>query len=323
MMDAAIRAFPNQFLYQPQVGNEDRLDRRSGVIVAGMGGSALAPELLRLRRPELDLLAHRNYGLPHMVSGRESQYWCIASSYSGNTEETLDALQRAEEMQMPIAVIAVGGVLLDRAIAEHIPYVQLPDTGIQPRSALGLSTIALVTLLGDRVVCDELHQLPTQLRVEQAEADGRALAMRLRGKIPIIISSQDNAPVGYNWKIKCNETGKIPAFASVLPELNHNEMTGFDAMTATRGLVESFVAVFLQDVTDHPRVRRRMEVCADLYAERGMGVERVEMQGASLWQRVFQSLLLADWTAFAIAEANGAEAEQVPMVEDFKRRIRD
>ncbi|MBI4433636.1 hypothetical protein HY632_02605 [Candidatus Uhrbacteria bacterium] len=322
MMDVALRAFPDQFSFIPTIVNGERLERRSGVVVAGMGGSALAPDLLRLRRPQQDLLVHRNYGLPDGAPDAWRARWCIASSYSGNTEETVDAMEHAQAAGMPVAVIAVGGVLLERAKAERMPYIQLPNTGIQPRSALGFSMIALSALLGDTEVVHELHAVGEQLDPLRAEQEGRALAGQLQGKIPLVLSSPRNASIGYNWKIKFNETGKIPAFANVFPELNHNEMTGFDAIASTRALTEQFHVLMIRDAADHPRIRRRMEVCAELYRERGIPVEMIELDDSSLWKRVFQSLLTADWAAYAIAMTNGAESEQVPMVEDFKQRMR-
>jgi len=319
-MEQAIRDFPKQFSFDPVVENATALAPREKFVVAGMGGSCLAPDLLRAWRPELDIIAHRDYGLP---AGDLRDRLIIASSYSGNTEETLDAFRAASDRGLPVAAVGVGGKILDRAAADGAPFIRLPDTGIQPRSALGYSIVALMALVGDDAGMAELRLLRSSLDGRECEARGAALADRLRGKVPIVCASDRNRGIAYNWKIKLNETGKIPAFMNVFPELNHNEMTGFDRIPTTAPLSDHFHCMFLTDSGDDPRVQHRMAATRDLYAQRGLAVDVVPMSaGASAWHRIFTSLLTADWTALRLAEAYGAEPEQVPMVEEFKRLVR-
>ena len=135
-MREAIKNFPKQFEFQPKVENAGRLKKYERIIVAGMGGSNLAAGLLKIRRPGLDIISHRNYGLPPLPPKALKNTLIIASSYSGNTEETLDAFKTAANKKYPIAAIAASGKLLDLAKKSKIPYIQLPNTGIQPRSAV-------------------------------------------------------------------------------------------------------------------------------------------------------------------------------------------
>ena len=125
----------------------------------------------------------------------------------------------------------------------------------------------------------------------------------------------------YNWKIKFNESAKIPSFLNVFPELNHNEMTGFDVIGATKELSGKLVILLLKDANDHPRIQKRMEVLLRLYKERGIQVEVKEFVGENLQERIFSSLVLADWTAWYTAKEYGTEPEEVPMIEEFKKRI--
>ncbi|MDP3770881.1 MAG: SIS domain-containing protein, partial [bacterium] len=202
-----------------------------------------------------------------------------------------------------------------------VPFIRLPDTGIQPRSALGFHLIALMVLVGDDAGMAELRALRSSLDATSCADRGAALAEKLRGKIPVVYASERNRGIAYNWKIKFNETGKIPAFMNVFPELNHNEMTGFDGVAASAPLSERLHMVFLRDANDHPRILRRMEVCQRLYEQRGLPVEVIDLEGDGFWSRACTSLLTADFSALRIAEANGAEPEQVPMVEELKRLI--
>lgn len=148
-----------------------------------------------------------------------------------------------------------------------------------------------------------------------------SLAAALRGKVPVVYSSARNQAVAYNWKIKMNETGKIPAFYNIFPELNHNEMTGFDVVPATKTLSSRLHFVFLTDSADHPQVQKRMRVCRKLYEKRGLPVTDAALQGAAPFEKIFNSLLAADWAALHLSKLYGTEAEQVPMVETFKKLI--
>ncbi|TSC83185.1 MAG: glucose/mannose-6-phosphate isomerase, partial [Parcubacteria group bacterium Gr01-1014_19] len=305
----------------PKIENEDQLQKYSKFIVAGMGGSSLAADLLKVYDPILDLVVHRDYGLPEVADVDLDRTLLIASSYSGNTEETLSALDTAIEFGVAVVIIATGGKLLAKAKELGLPYVQLPETGIQPRMATGFSIKALLAVLGMDEASKEISVLAESLDMKSAKKDGEQLAKKLAGKVPVIYSSRPNFPVAYNWKIKFNETGKIPAFANCFPELNHNEMTGFDSVPASENIIKNFHFIFLMDSEDHPRHQKRMEVTSRLYEKKGMAVDRLMLKGEGMWEKIFASTIIADWAAYSIAQANGADPENVPMIEEFKKML--
>lgn len=319
-MRDAIVGFAKQFAYTPVVERPLR-KKFNHTIVAGMGGSHLAADLLKSADPTLSLQIHRDYGLPSIPKSERPQTLVIASSYSGNTEETLDAFKAARAMRVACAAIAVGGKLGRLARKEGVPYVQMPNTGIQPRSALGFSIKGLAALMGLASLNRELTILVKTLKPQVLEQRGKAFARTLKESIPLIYASARNEAIAYNWKIKLNETGKIPAFYNVLPELNHNEMTGFDHTPKNKKLSKRFAVIFLVDTEDHPRIQKRMNILARLYRARGLTCHTIPLRGANRWMKIFSSLVLADWTAYYTALAYGAEPEQVPMVEEFKKLI--
>lgn len=320
-MYKAISKFPAQFSYGPVVENADSLQHKQKVLVVGMGGSHLAASILQAWKPSLQLTVHSDYGFPDRLETELQDTLIIASSYSGTTEEVIDAYQCAMRNGYPIAAISIGRTLLDLAKHDGVPYVQMPDTGIQPRSALGFSTMGHLALLRDDAGMQEAAALAEQLSVPEAQKEGKRLADVLANTIPIIYSSTRNFAVAYTWKIKLNETGKIPAFCNVVPELNHNEMTGFDVQATTRNLTQKFQWVFLLDDEDDPRNRARLEILRQLLIERGLPVVTQHLAGRSRFEKMFSSIFVADWCAYYTAERYGVEAEQVPMVEDFKKRI--
>lgn len=320
-MRDAILNFHKQFSYKPEIINGKKLKRYEKYIILGMGGSHLAADLLCYWNPYLDVTVHEDYGLPGYHDDVLKNSLIIASSYSGNTEEVLDGMREAREKNFPLAVISVGGKLIEIAKKEGVPYVQMPNTGIQPRSALGFSLKALFKILGEEAAREELEMLELSLHPDELEIPGKALAEKLRGSVPVIYTSRSNRPIAYNWKIKFNETGKIPAFYNVVPEMNHNEMTGFDIQPNTKELAEKFYFILIKDAADHDKVIKRMDVLEKLYLRRGLKIEIQELHGRSQFEKVFSSLLLADWAAYYTAEQYGLESEQVPMVEEFKRLI--
>ena len=312
----AIKNFNKQFDWQPKIVGAKKLKKASSFIVLGMGGSHLAADLLLDYSPELNIKVHSDYGLPAQASKGDL---IIASSYSGNTEEVIDGLEKALVQNLNCAVIATGGKLIKIAQENNLPYIQMPNDGIQPRSALGYSILALLKLMGQVEILVELKNL-TKLNPAKFERSGKKLAKKLKGKVPIIYSSTHNRAVAYNWKIKFNETGKIPAFYNILPELNHNEMTGLDVKDSSRDLSANFYFIFLLDKEDDKRILKRFKILQKLYKKRGLPVRVIKMSGDG-FTKIFSSLLLADWTALYIAKQYGLEAEQVPMVEEFKLQI--
>lgn len=320
-MDKTIKDFPKQFEYEPVIENAGAFAQKKYMITAGMGGSHLSADILQMAYPDANIIAHENYGLPMMSESILNDSMLIANSYSGNTEETIDAFEKAIEKKIPVAVIATGGKLLERAKKEGIAYIQMPATGIQPRMALGFHIRALLKLVGKEEAFQETATLLKTLDVTDAEKKGKTLAEKLQGKIPVIYSSAENRAIAYNWKIKFNETGKIPAFYNVFPELNHNEMASFDIQESTKKMGEMFHFIFLTDSSDHPRIQRRMEVCKKLYEDRELPVGVQHLEGKNIWEKIFNSLLIADWASFYTATHYGLESEQVSMVEEFKKMI--
>jgi len=321
-MEKAINDFPQQFAWQPTIENGDNLKPYVKFIVAGMGGSAIPAQILKTYDPFIDLIIHRDYDLPQLSDKELGERLVIASSYSGGTEETISALGQALSKGLGNAVISMGGKLLELAKEHNLPYIQLPDTGIQPRMATGFITKAMATLMHYESFLTAMSSLVAGMFSAQPfKQPGKELAQELHGSVPVIYASSRNAGLASTWKIKLNETGKIPAFYNVLSELNHNEMTSFDVQDTTRALSEKFYILILFDEADHPQVQKRMDILIRLYKDRGLRAKKIMLQGETPLAKIFSSLLLADWTAFHIAKLYGVESEQVPMVEEFKKLI--
>lgn len=316
-MRAAINQWPQQFNWEPTVNYLERLSSHPYVIVGGMGGSHLAANLLPLIGSSKPVFVHQNYGLPNLPPHVLRNGLFIASSHSGNTEETLDFAETALGNNYALAGITTGGKLAKLLEGNKLPHVMLPDDHIQPRVTLGYGLLALSKLLGEDALVPKLRDLKT-FDTQPAQTEATKLASSLYRSVPIVYASERNQALSYIWKITFNETAKIPAFSNTFPELNHNEMTSYDHHRSTSKLSKQYQFIFLRDQADHPRIQQRMDITKKLYEDRGFAVHDIQLQGSSQ-EKVFSSLLLGSWTALLLAEHYRNEPEQVPMVEDLKK----
>ncbi len=317
----AIKNSAKEFSYELEIKNQEKLGEPKYYIVCGMGGSHLAADLLKITNPELFVFVHKNYGLPNLPDEILHNSLVIAFSYSGNTEETIDAYTMAKAKNIPCAAISTGGKLIELAMADGIPYIKMPDTGIQPRSATEMNLKALYILMGRKIEAEALKELGNRLDPEKFETEGKKIADMLSGRVPVIYSSEKNQGIAYDWKIKFNETGKIPAFYNIFSELNHNEMTGFDREEKTKHLSDNFTFIFLTDISDDPRIQKRMQILKKLYEDRALPVIEIPFVGADIYEKIFSSILISDWASYHTALNYNAESEGVPMVEEFKKLV--
>jgi len=291
----------------------------TNLVICGMGGSVLPAEILAaLHKTKVPVTIHRDYNLAP-AADRQSLVICI--SYSGNTEETLSALQEAIEQKLTIVGISSGGQLEKICQEQHLPFVKIPS-GIQPREATGYLFAALAAILANANLIDDLSAdiaaVSQQLYAANGaiEQEGKKLAKKIASKIPVIYSSSPLAAVAQLWKIKFNENSKIPAFWNYFPELNHNEMVGYTGFGDV--LAKYFCVIMLKDSEDHPRNIKRMDLTANIIKDDHIQVETVLFQEGPLLYKIFSSLLLASWTSYYAAIEQGIDPAPVAIVEQFK-----
>jgi glucose/mannose-6-phosphate isomerase len=317
-MENSINNFSKQFAFEPKIINAEKFNNtKKSFVLGGMGGSHLAGGIFKIINPEINLSIYRDYGLPKQDDIVQAETLYIASSHSGNTEEILDFADEAYSKGLDLIIITTGGKLLDFADENKIPAIILPNDGIQPRTALGYSLLALYKIILPEQVVD-LQKLQYIIDPQKNIEQAKELAKNLHNKIPVIYTSAQNRAVAYNWKIKFNETGKIPAFYNSFPELNHNEMQGYDFISENFSLSEKIHFIFIHDSSDNERVEKRLKITEQLYQEKGLPVTSLFLEGDLKIEQIFNSLLLADWTALELAKKYGTEPEKVPLIEKFK-----
>lgn len=318
-MKQSIINFPNQFKYQPQIENPKSWHSKPNFVLLGMGGSHLAGDLLLSLKTEIPITIHQDYGLPERINPKSHSV--IACSYSGNTEEIIDGLKQALDQKYNCLIITTGGKLLEMALENNLPYIKIPDDGIQPRMAIGYLLQGLITAIGEPSLPTTLRHLSESLNPNQAKEQAEKILPLLKNKIPIIYGSNKNKALLYCWKIKFNETGKIPAFYNTLPELNHNEMAGFDFNEQSKPLNELFSFIIIKDETDNDKIKHRIDILKQILEDKNFPVTIINLEGRNPEEKIFQSLLVADWLTLNLANDYQAEPEQVPLIEKFKQLL--
>ena len=301
------------------------------VVIFGMGGSAISGDLVKaVAEPEcpVPINVYREYDVPAYVG---PSTLVVASSYSGNTEETLSACRAAAERGAAIVAITTGGVLARWAEGRGWPLIRIPG-GLAPRAALGYSLVPLLLLLARvGLVADkraELEEAITVLRSLRSElapevpAEGnlaKQLALRLHGKLPLIYGTGGwRGAVAYRWKCQINENAKAPAWCNTFPELNHNETVGWEVPKSVTGLVE---LVLLRDRGDSPRINRRIEVTVDIMRPAISGVTEVWSRGESELARLLSLIYIGDFTSAYLALLNGVDPTPVRVIDRLKQEL--
>jgi glucose/mannose-6-phosphate isomerase len=301
----------------------------ANVIVAGMGGSALAGLIaqtwLNLRVP-LEIV--RNYSLPKYISANTL---VIVSSYSGNTEETISALDEAEGHGSVIVVVASGGKLADIARQKNYPLLLIPE-GYQPRHATLYNLKALATVfdgykLSENAVANLMNQADfiklstSKLRPDVATKDNRAktIALELTGKSIVVYSGPLMSPAAYKWKINFNENAKHIAWYNQLPEFNHNEFLGWTKQPVDK----PYAVIDLRSHLESPRIQERFELTQRLLSGMRPDPIVVQAEGDNLLAQLLWLVTLGDFTSLYLALLNGLNPTPVEMIERFKNALSD
>lgn len=301
------------------------------VLVAGMGGSAIGGDLLQdmahFQGATRAVFTWRDYGLPAWV---DAETLVIASSYSGDTEETLSAFDAALKRGAPVVALTSGGELKRRAQAKGLPTIDITYKG-EPRTSLGYSFLAPLALLAD---LGFLHC--TEAEVEQAVClleglasrygevvpeetnEAKALARKLWGKVPIVYSAGLLTGVARRWKTDFNENAKTWAFAEALPELDHNAVNAYARPVVAR---ESAFVLLLRSSFLSPRLLLRYEATAAILKREGVAHEAVDAPGDGPLAHILGMVYLGSWASYYLALLCGVDPSPVPAIAYLKERL--
>ncbi|HSM02120.1 MAG TPA: bifunctional phosphoglucose/phosphomannose isomerase [Acidimicrobiia bacterium] len=319
-----IADLPDQLRWAAEMSPPD-MPYAEEALVVGMGGSGVAGDVAAVfaeahgRR----VAVHKSYGLPGWAEA--SRPLVIGVSHSGNTEETLSAVEATITEGLPVGTMSTGGALAEIAREHGIPHVEIPD-GPQPRAAMGYLSGAVLRVLESSGVVGatatgllEAAQVVEDLLGGEAQKQAENLAEALDGRITIVYGTPGvTSTAAGRWKTQINENSKAPAYWSAFPELDHNELVGWTAHPDLGA--DSVGIVLLTDSGDDPRVGRRVRLTRELME----GVEvagEVASRGEGVLARLFSLVIVGDLVSVALAERSGVDPMPVEVIEKLKKRL--
>lgn len=304
--------------------------RARNLVVLGMGGSAIAGDLVRTLAEDqapVPILVSRDYHLPGFV-GPDSL--AIASSYSGGTEETLAATREALDRGARVIAITTGGSLAQMVGRHGGPVVRF-QYDAQPRAALGFSLGLLLGILARLGYLDEARlgmeeainaarTIPSSLgpAVPTAANPAKQLAMRLHGRLPVVYGAGILSEVARRWKGQFNENSKAWACFEQLPELNHNAVVGYENPS---DLAARLYVLLLSSSTYQPRVAARLRITGQILQQRGMAHEVVEARGSSPLAQMMDSVQTGDYASYYLALLYGSDPTPVSVIDFLKDQL--
>lgn len=330
-----IETLPSQLEQAWNLGSKSALPQWEGierVIIAGMGGSAIGADLLSAYADpccKVPLVVHRDYDLPAWAIGQNTLV--IVSSHSGNTEETISALEVAVKRGCRILCVSTGGKIAQLAADKKLALWKFDHQG-QPRAAVGYSfTLLLAVLYRLKFIPDpssELEDAVAAMRQQQKSIAVHIpivdnLAKRYAGQLMdrwvTIIGSGLLAPVARRWKGQVSEVAKAWGQFEFIPEANHNTLAG---IKYPEQLFPHMTVLFLKSKFDHPRNQMRAELTRKIFMVEGIGTDFIEAQGDNPLAHLWTCLHFGDYMAYYLAVSYGVDPTPVEAIEGFKAEMK-
>jgi glucose/mannose-6-phosphate isomerase len=329
-----IADFPQQIEESVRIGKESKIKVNvrgiQNIVLTGLGGSAIGGDLLRSYLAEelkVPFIVNRYYSLPEFV---DKNTLVIVSSYSGNTEETISAYKDAVKRKAKILCISTGGETAKMAKKFKHPWIQTIP-GLSPRAALGYSFFPLLVALvkmgfiksKDKDIKETIQLLKNKSGIfsnpESPENAPLKLAEQLKGKLPVIYSPSEHLDsVNIRWRGQMAENAKQLSSGHVLPEMNHNELVGWNVLT---DLMKQMHVIFLRDSGTHKRVAIREEITSKVIEKYAGSVTEVNSEGRTLLARMFSLIYFGDWTSLYLAILNNVDPEPVAIIDFLKNQL--
>ena len=336
-----LRTFPEQIKHSLEIGQSinfaNSIGNSDNILILGMGGSAIGGDLLRNYLSEnndtnhIEIKINRDYTFsPHLAKDS----LVIASSYSGNTEETLSGVRLALEHTKNIVCITTGGELESIAKENNLNIIKIPES-FQPRCAIGYSFFPLLYLvmksgvLDNSVIkrieseivstLDRLKQLSNEYSIENINDNfALSIAENLKNKIPIVYTSRAMETVGLRWRGQFQENSKRAAFGSVLPEMNHNEINSWQYR---EDFNKNFLFFLLEDSLDHAQVSKRFDYLEKVLLNEKRELKRLKSVANSHLERMFKAIYLGDWISFWLAIITEKDPTAIDIILGLKAEL--
>jgi glucose/mannose-6-phosphate isomerase len=324
-----IEGFTRQLGDALKIGQSLDLDRPGSdirnVVIAGMGGSGIGANLvesLTFGRIPIPITVCKSYNIPQFVNPHTL---FIACSYSGDTEETVAALNKALLKRAQVIGVASGGKVLDICKEYNLFYIQLPGGSDNARHMLPYNLIALLyvlyhtNLIGAAFIKETENAIEFLDRGEKGiQSEAELIAKKLKARLPVIYCDNRLFAMALRFQHQLNENAKQIAHVNTFPEMNHNELVGW---RFPESLMQMLQPIYMYSDHDHERVEKRMEICREIFEKKSNPIIDIIGEGASLLEQYYYLIHLTDWISFYLAKENGVEPDQIEPVTFLKTEL--
>lgn len=331
-----IRSFPQHLIEGWNIGEPIETSLRQPfdhIVFCGMGGSAIAGDFVRIvfqKDIHKPFIVNRQY---HIPSFADTGTIALISSYSGNTEESLSSLKDAESRKCKIICLTSGGQLKKIANERGYPLFCMPE-GFPPRAALGYTIGILLRIFHDaeighinynslKSVCVDIQKYLENWRdAENSNNFALKIAQKLHKRIPIIYGSTEiTEPISLRWKTQLNENSKVHAFCHNIPEMNHNEIMGWEQQKATKSILKNYIPILIHSSLDSSRIKMRMEILQKLFHETNVDMINIHAEGNSVLYQLVYLAVLGDMISFWLAMLNEVDPTEIRNIQRFKNML--
>lgn len=326
MMDTLIARFPEQLREALEIGSKAMIHEHSkeiqNVYVAGLGGSGIGANFVKefvADELKIPFSVGKGYSIPASVG---EHTLAIASSYSGNTEETLSSFEMMKETGAKIVVISSGGKLIEYAKTNGYDYIQVPGNWPSPRACLGYSVVQQLFVLHKLGLISDtaINGVESSISLIEGESDAikeeaMEVAKRLHNKIPIIYTTDRMSAVAVRQRQQINENSKMLCWHHIVPEMNHNELVGW------RKKSDQWAVLYLRNDDDVMRNAARIDINKEIISKYADTIVEIYSKGTSLVERMIYLVHLGDWMSFYLCELHGTDSIEIEVIDFLKSSL--
>lgn len=323
-MKTLVEGFTKQLQEALNIANAATLTKKNNVqniVITGLGGSGIGgtilSELISSECP-VPIIANKDYFLPDFVNDNSL---VIISSYSGNTEETISAMQQAMDKKAQIVCVTSGGRIMEIAIANNFDVIIIPG-GNPPRSCIGYSLVQLFKIMqfNGFVKTDLLAQVQASISLLNKEeaaikVEAALISKNLLHKIPVIYSLGTCEGIAVRFRQQINENSKMLCWHHTFPEMNHNELVGWTEKN------DALAVVTFRTSFDYERTIKRYDICKPLFAKFSSSVTDIMAKGTSKTEQFFYLIHIGDWISCYIADLKNIDAVEVDVITNLKNEL--
>ena len=321
----------NQLKKELETSTEFVIDSYKDLLIVGMGGSGVSGDVLKLVMNEttsINVEVRKAYGIPEVTADRKPK--CLFISYSGNTEETVEAVNDAIKYNLDWSVISSGGILLDLALKHNKPYVKVPS-GLQPRAAFGLMTKAVMHFVSSDEsrkyleLCNQAGDYINEILANQSDnkllEHALTISKEINTKSSVIYGG---TPLTYlvaqRWKTQINENAKSKAFVGYMPEIHHNEILSWEANK--KDSKNNYQLLFLRSPDENTQVKKRFELTKEIIGDKVNISEINNISSENIISNLFHLTLLGDLVSVYMAENLNIDPYNINSIEQLKKLLK-